>query len=43
MPGEERQKRRAERTKNGVQLPPTLTKQLDELAASLKIAPLASR
>ncbi len=43
MPGEERQTRRAERTRSGVQLPPTLTKQLDELAANLKIAPLATR
>ena len=28
---------------NGVQLPPTLIKQLDELAADLKITPLAGR
>jgi LDH2 family malate/lactate/ureidoglycolate dehydrogenase len=43
MPGEERQKRRTERSKNGVQLPPPLRKQLDELAANLKIAPLGAR
>ena len=43
MPGEERQKRRAERSKNGVQLPPPLRKQLDELAANLKITPLGAR
>jgi LDH2 family malate/lactate/ureidoglycolate dehydrogenase len=42
MPGEERQKRRAERSRNGVQLPPPLKKQLDELAASLKINPIGS-
>jgi LDH2 family malate/lactate/ureidoglycolate dehydrogenase len=43
LPGEERRKRRADRITNGVQLPPTLTKQLDELAASLKIQPLGAR
>jgi len=43
MPGEERQKRRAARSKNGVQLPPPLRKQLDELAANLKITPLGAR
>lgn len=43
LPGEDRQKRRADRTKNGVALPPTLVKQLDELAANLKIRPLAAR
>ena len=34
LPGEDRQKRRADRTRNGVALPPTLVKQLDELAAN---------
>ena len=43
MPGEERQKRRAERSKNGVPLPLPLRKQLDELAANLKIPPLGGR
>jgi LDH2 family malate/lactate/ureidoglycolate dehydrogenase len=43
LPGEDRQKRRADRTRNGVALPPTLVKQLDELAASLKITPLVAR
>jgi L-2-hydroxycarboxylate dehydrogenase (NAD+) len=43
MPGEERQRRRAERIRDGVPLPPPLIKQLDELAASLKIAPLGVR
>jgi LDH2 family malate/lactate/ureidoglycolate dehydrogenase len=43
LPGEDRRKRRAERLANGVQLSPTLLKQLDELAANLKIAPLAGR
>jgi LDH2 family malate/lactate/ureidoglycolate dehydrogenase len=43
IPGEQRAQRRAERTAKGVALPPTLLKQLDELAAKLKIAPLAQR
>lgn len=43
IPGEERRRRRLERSTNGVQLPPTLIKQLDEMAATLKIAPLAGR
>ena len=43
MPGEDRRKRRADRSTNGVQLPATLVKQLDELAASLKLTPLAAR
>ena len=43
MPGEDRRKRRAERTANGVALPPTLMKQLDDLAAELKIKPLGGR
>jgi LDH2 family malate/lactate/ureidoglycolate dehydrogenase len=43
LPGEDRAKRRADRSKNGVQLPATLTKQLDELAVNLKIQPLGGR
>ena len=43
MPGEDRRKRRADRSVNGVTLPATLLKQLDELAASLKIEPLGAR
>jgi LDH2 family malate/lactate/ureidoglycolate dehydrogenase len=43
IPGEERRRRRLDRTSNGVSLPPTLIKQLDDLAASLKIEPLARR
>jgi L-2-hydroxycarboxylate dehydrogenase (NAD+) len=42
-PGEDRQRRREERTRNGVALPPTLVKQLDDLAANLKITPLGAR
>jgi LDH2 family malate/lactate/ureidoglycolate dehydrogenase len=43
LPGEDRSRRRAERTANGVEIPAGLMKQLDGLAAELKIAPLASR
>jgi LDH2 family malate/lactate/ureidoglycolate dehydrogenase len=43
IPGEDRRRRRAERTANGVALPPRLVKEMDELAASLKIQPLAAR
>lgn len=43
LPGEDRRKRRADRNANGVQLPPTLMKQLEELAASLKLQPLGAR
>jgi LDH2 family malate/lactate/ureidoglycolate dehydrogenase len=43
IPGEDRARRRMERVKNGVALPPQLLKQLDALAADLKIAPLAAR
>jgi len=43
LPGEDRQKRRAERMANGVALPATLMKQLDELAAKLDITPLGGR
>jgi LDH2 family malate/lactate/ureidoglycolate dehydrogenase len=43
MPGEERRRRRLERTRDGVRLPATLIKQLDDLAAGLKIEPLAAR
>jgi L-2-hydroxycarboxylate dehydrogenase (NAD+) len=43
LPGAERRKRRVDRSANGVQLPPGLVKQLDDLAAKLKIEPLAGR
>jgi L-2-hydroxycarboxylate dehydrogenase (NAD+) len=43
IPGEDRKRRRTERSTKGVQLPPTLIKQLDELASKLEIAPLAER
>ena len=43
LPGEERRRRRADRSANGVQLPASLIKQLDELAENLKLAPLGKR
>jgi LDH2 family malate/lactate/ureidoglycolate dehydrogenase len=43
IPGDERGHRRNDRTANGVALPPTLLKQLDDLAADLKIQPLTGR
>jgi L-2-hydroxycarboxylate dehydrogenase (NAD+) len=43
LPGEDRRRRREERTRNGVALPANLVKQLDDLAASLKIKPLGAR
>jgi LDH2 family malate/lactate/ureidoglycolate dehydrogenase len=43
LPGEDRRRRRLERTQNGVALPAGLVKQLDELAASLKLKPLGAR
>jgi L-2-hydroxycarboxylate dehydrogenase (NAD+) len=43
IPGQGREKRRAERQKNGVPLSTALIKQLGELAASLGIAPLTAR
>jgi LDH2 family malate/lactate/ureidoglycolate dehydrogenase len=43
IPGEERRRRRLDRMSDGVQLPPTLLKQLDDMAASLKIPPLGGR
>jgi LDH2 family malate/lactate/ureidoglycolate dehydrogenase len=43
LPGADRRKRRADRGANGVQLPPALVRQLDALAASLKVQPLAAR
>src|SRR5262245_13393813 len=43
LPGEDRRKRRADRSANGVGLPASLIKQLDELAANLKIEPLGAR
>jgi len=43
LPGEERARRQTDRRKNGLVLPPELTKQLDALAAELAITPLAQR
>jgi L-2-hydroxycarboxylate dehydrogenase (NAD+) len=43
LPGEDRRKRRADRSVNGVALPATLIKQLDELAGNLKLQPLGAR
>ena len=43
MPGDDRRKRRADRSANGVALPATLIKQVDDLAASLKLQPLGAR
>jgi L-2-hydroxycarboxylate dehydrogenase (NAD+) len=40
IPGEARRRRREERSRNGVVLTPALLKQLDELAANLKLRPL---
>jgi LDH2 family malate/lactate/ureidoglycolate dehydrogenase len=42
-PGEDRLKRRADRAANGVELSAGLLKQLDTLAASLKLQPLGAR
>jgi LDH2 family malate/lactate/ureidoglycolate dehydrogenase len=43
LPGMERQRRREERSRNGVTLAPAVVRQLDELAGSLRIAPLGRR
>ncbi len=43
VPGGERRRRRVERSANGVPLPPALLRQLDALAAELRIAPLGGR
>jgi L-2-hydroxycarboxylate dehydrogenase (NAD+) len=43
LPGDARAKRRAERMRNGLALPPELHAQLDKLAADLQIKPLAAR
>lgn len=43
LPGDERAKRRADRLKNGLVLPPELLKQLDTMATELSIAPLDER
>jgi LDH2 family malate/lactate/ureidoglycolate dehydrogenase len=43
LPGADRRKRRADRAANGVQLPAGLVKQLDEMAARLKLQPLGAR
>jgi LDH2 family malate/lactate/ureidoglycolate dehydrogenase len=42
-PGEERQRRKDERRQNGIALSTGLIKQLDELAANLKVKPLSTR
>jgi LDH2 family malate/lactate/ureidoglycolate dehydrogenase len=43
LPGEQRAKRHADRSVNGLTLPPELLVQLDKLAAELSITPLAQR
>jgi L-2-hydroxycarboxylate dehydrogenase (NAD+) len=43
LPGEERRKRRADRSVNGIVLPCGLIKQLDEMAGKLAIAPFSAR
>jgi LDH2 family malate/lactate/ureidoglycolate dehydrogenase len=43
LPGEARARRRADRLRNGLILPPELLAQLDKLAAELSIVPLATR
>ncbi len=43
LPGEDRRRRREDRTRNGVALPVALLKQLDELAAKLNLKPLGAR
>ena len=43
LPGEDRRRRRHDRSSNGVELAASLIKQLDEMAASLKLKPLAAR
>ena len=43
LPGEQRAKRRADRLRNGLALPPELLAQLDKLAGELSIKPLAQR
>jgi LDH2 family malate/lactate/ureidoglycolate dehydrogenase len=43
LPGEKRRRRKEDRSRNGVQLTMPLIKQLDELAASLKLKPLSER
>ena len=40
LPGEDRRKRRADRSANGVQLPAALIKQLDDWRRILKLQPL---
>ncbi len=43
LPGDQRAKRRADRVRNGLALPPELLPQLDKLAAELGIKPLRER
>jgi L-2-hydroxycarboxylate dehydrogenase (NAD+) len=40
LPGQERRRRRQDRTRNGVELSAALLRQLDDLAATLKLKPL---
>ena len=42
-PGEERRRRREDRSRNGVQLSIALLKQLDDMAVNLKLKPLSAR
>jgi LDH2 family malate/lactate/ureidoglycolate dehydrogenase len=43
LPGEERRRRKQDRLQNGVALADALLRQLDDLAASLKLTPLRAR
>jgi LDH2 family malate/lactate/ureidoglycolate dehydrogenase len=43
LPGEERRRRREDRSRNGAPLPMALFAQLDELAVSLQLKPLSAR
>jgi L-2-hydroxycarboxylate dehydrogenase (NAD+) len=43
LPGDARAKRREDRLRDGLSLPPELLVQLDKLAAELSIRPLAAR
>jgi LDH2 family malate/lactate/ureidoglycolate dehydrogenase len=43
LPGEQRAKRREDRSRDGLLLPSELRAQLDQLAGELRIAPLANR
>jgi LDH2 family malate/lactate/ureidoglycolate dehydrogenase len=43
LPGNERRRRRANRLRNGVPMPPALLEQLDKLASELGVKRLAER